>query len=149
VSYDDVVSDVLNVTLSLASRAVAVGVEPDRILIDPAHDFGKNTWHSLEITRRLGELVTTGWPVLVSVSNKDFVGETLDVPVDDRLAGTLATTAVCAWLGARGVPCSSRARDPSRVEHDLGDPRRRPAWARSQRAGLAVYPISPTRTRRC
>jgi dihydropteroate synthase len=101
VSYDDVVSDVLNVTLSLASRAVAVGVEPDRILIDPAHDFGKNTWHSLEITRRLGELVATGWPVLVSVSNKDFVGETLDVPVDDRLAGTLATTAVCAWLGAR------------------------------------------------
>jgi dihydropteroate synthase len=101
VSYDDVVSDVLNVTLSLASRAVAVGVEPDRILIDPAHDFGKNTWHSLEITRRLDELVATGWPVLVSVSNKDFVGETLDVPVDDRLAGTLATTAVCAWLGAR------------------------------------------------
>ena len=101
VSYDDVVSDVLNVTLSLASRAVAVGVEPDRILIDPAHDFGKNTWHSLEITRRLGELVATGWPVLVSVSNKDFIGETLDVPVDDRLAGTLAATAVCAWLGAR------------------------------------------------
>jgi dihydropteroate synthase len=101
VSYDDVVSDVLDVTLSLASRAVAVGVEPDRILIDPAHDFGKNTWHSLEITRRLGELVATGWPVLVSVSNKDFVGETLDVEVDDRLAGTLATTAVCAWLGGR------------------------------------------------
>jgi dihydropteroate synthase len=101
VSYDDVVSDVLEVTLSLASRAVAVGVEPARILIDPAHDFGKNTWHSLEITRRLGELVDTGWPVLVSVSNKDFIGETLDVPVDDRLAGTLATTAVCAWLGAR------------------------------------------------
>jgi len=101
VAYGDVVSDVLEVTLSLASRAVAVGVEPDRILIDPAHDFGKNTWHSLEITRRLGELVATGWPVLVSVSNKDFIGETLDVPVDDRLAGTLATTAVCAWLGAR------------------------------------------------
>ena len=101
VAYDDVVSDVLEVTLSLARRAVAVGVEPDRIPIDPAHDFGKNTWHSLEITRRLGELVATGWPVLVSVSNKDFIGETLDVPVDDRLAGTLATTAVCAWLGAR------------------------------------------------
>jgi dihydropteroate synthase len=115
VSYDDVVSDVLNVTLSLASRAVAVGVEPDRILIDPAHDFGKNTWHSLEITRRLGELVATGWPVLVSVSNKDFVGETLDVPVDDRLAGTLATTAVCAWLGARVF----RAHDVRETRHVL------------------------------
>jgi dihydropteroate synthase len=101
VSYDDVVSDVLEVTLSLASRAVAAGVEPARILIDPAHDFGKNTWHSLEVTRRLSELTATGWPVLVSVSNKDFVGETLDVPLPDRLAGTLATTAVSAWQGAR------------------------------------------------
>jgi dihydropteroate synthase len=101
VAYRDVVDDVLNVTLSLASRALGLGVERDRILIDPAHDFGKNTWHSLEVTRRLAELAATGWPVLVSVSNKDFVGETLDAPVEDRLAGTLAATAVCAWQGAR------------------------------------------------
>ena len=73
----------------------------ESILIDPGHDFGKNTRHSLEATRRLGELVETGWPVLVSLSNKDFVGETLDRPVTDRLVGTLATTAVSAWLGAR------------------------------------------------
>jgi dihydropteroate synthase len=84
-----------------AARAAAAGVEEERILIDPARDFGKNTWHSLEITRRLGELAATGWPVLVSLSNKDFVGETLDVVVDERLAGTLGTTAVSAWLGAR------------------------------------------------
>jgi dihydropteroate synthase len=100
-AYRDVVDDVLNVTLSLASRALHLGVEQDRILIDPAHDFGKNTWHSLEVTRRLAELAATGWPVLVSASNKDFVGETIDAPVDDRLAGTLAATTVCAWLGAR------------------------------------------------
>jgi dihydropteroate synthase len=101
VAYPDVVEDVLTGTFALAARAVEVGVEEERILIDPAHDFGKNTWHSLEITRRLGELVATGWPVLVSLSNKDFVGETLDVMVDERLAGTLGTTAVSAWLGAR------------------------------------------------
>jgi dihydropteroate synthase len=101
VAYPDVVEDVLTGTSALAARAVEVGVEEERILIDPAHDFGKNTWHSLEITRRLGELVATGWPVLVSLSNKDFVGETLDVMVDERLAGTLGTTAVSAWLGAR------------------------------------------------
>src|SRR5690606_8708917 len=82
-------------------RAVGLGVRPDRILIDPAHDFGKNTRHSLLVTRRLGELVATGWPVLVALSNKDFVGETLDLPVDERLTGTLAATAVSAWLGAR------------------------------------------------
>jgi dihydropteroate synthase len=71
------------------------------IVIDPAHDFGKNTWQSLEVTRRLGELTATGWPVLVSASHKDFVGETLGTGLDDRLAGTLAVTAVGAWLGAR------------------------------------------------
>ena len=46
-------------------------------------------------------MTATGWAVLVSLSNKDFVGETLGVPVDERLAGTLAATAVCAWQGAR------------------------------------------------
>jgi dihydropteroate synthase len=76
-------------------------VDPARILIDPAHDFGKNTWHSLEITRRLDEMVATGWPVLVSLSNKDFIGETLNAPPEGRLTGTLAATAICAWQGAR------------------------------------------------
>jgi dihydropteroate synthase len=99
--YADVMADVLNRTLTLAQRAVQAGVDPSRILIDPAHDFGKNTWHSLEISRRLADMTATGWPVLVSVSNKDFVGETLGAGVEDRLAGTLAVTSVAAWLGAR------------------------------------------------
>jgi dihydropteroate synthase len=101
VTYEDVMADILRVTLGLAERAVELGVRRDGILIDPGHDFGKNTRHSLEATRRLGEMVGTGWPVLVSLSNKDFVGETLDKPVKERLLGTLATTAVSAWLGAR------------------------------------------------
>ena len=101
VSYPDVVADVLDRVLGLAGRAVRAGVDPAGIVIDPAHDFGKNSWHSLEITRRLGELTTTGWPVLISASRKDFVGETLGVDVENRLSGTLAVTAVGAWLGAR------------------------------------------------
>jgi dihydropteroate synthase len=101
VAYDDVVADVVTTVTGLAERAVAAGVRADGILIDPAHDFGKNTRHSLEVTRRLGELVATGWPVLVSLSRKDFVGETLDLPPGERLEGTLAATAVSAWLGAR------------------------------------------------
>ncbi len=55
-SYDDVVADVIDHTQKLADRAIAAGVDPSRLVIDPAHDFGKNTWHSLEITRRLSEL---------------------------------------------------------------------------------------------
>ncbi|MDG4833548.1 dihydropteroate synthase [Solwaraspora sp. WMMD1047] len=100
-AFDDVVVDVVETVTGLAERAVRLGVRPDGILVDPTHDFGKNTRHSLELTRRLGELVATGWPVLVAVSNKDFIGETLDLPVGERLPGTLATTAVSAWLGAR------------------------------------------------
>ncbi len=101
VAYADVVADVVAVTTGLAERAAALGVRRDAIVVDPGHDFGKNTRQSLEATRRLDELVATGWPVLVSLSNKDFVGETLDVPVPERLTGTLAATAVSAWLGAR------------------------------------------------
>ena len=101
VAYDDVMAAVVEHTVMLADRAVAAGVDPSRIIIDPAHDFGKNTRHSLEVTRRLSEMTATGWPVLVSLSNKDFVGEALDVPLPERLLGTLAATSVCAWLGAR------------------------------------------------
>jgi len=100
-AYDDVMADVVATVTRLADRAVGLGVRADGILVDPAHDFGKNTRHSLEVTRRLGELVDTGWPVLIAVSNKDFVGEALNLPVTERLPGTLAATAISAWLGAR------------------------------------------------
>ncbi len=101
VAYRDVMADVLGHVLMLAERALAAGVDPARIIIDPAHDFGKNSWQSLELTRRLGEMTATGWPVLMSASHKDFVGETLGAGLEDRLAGTLAVTSVAAWLGAR------------------------------------------------
>lgn len=101
VRYSDVVADAIARTVSEAERAVDLGVPRDSIVIDPGHDFGKNTRQSLMVTRGTPDLVATGWPVLMSLSNKDFVGEVLDRPVGERLVGTLAATAVCAWLGAR------------------------------------------------
>jgi dihydropteroate synthase len=101
IEYEDVVRSAIDATVALAEKALAAGVARESIVIDPAHDFGKNTFHSLELTRRLGEMVETGWPVLVSLSNKDFVGETLGLPAQERLTGTLAATAVCALAGAR------------------------------------------------
>jgi len=101
IAYDDVMADVLGHVLGLADRALRAGVDPARIIIDPAHDFGKNSWQSLEITRRLAEMTATGWPVLLSASHKDFVGEALGTGIGDRMAGTLAVTTVGAWLGAR------------------------------------------------
>ena len=101
--YEDVVAAVIEHTTALADQAVAAGVRADAILIDPTHDFGKNTHHSLELTSRIDEIVAMGWPVLIALSNKDFVGETLDRPRDQRLFGTLAATAWCAAAGVRMV----------------------------------------------
>ena len=100
-AYGDVVRAVTGYVAERAERAVDSGVPPESVLIDPAHDFGKNTWQSLELTRRLDELTGTGWPVLVAVADKDFIGETLGLPVGQRAEGTVASLAVCAWLGAR------------------------------------------------
>jgi dihydropteroate synthase len=100
VAYADVVAEVIAAVTAAATAAAEQGVRRDGILVDPTHDFGKNTYHSLELTRRLDELVATGWPVLVALSRKDFIGETLDLPPDERLEGTLAATAVSAWQGA-------------------------------------------------
>ena len=96
-----VVDDVIAEVTVAAERAVAAGVLRDRILIDPTHDFGKNTFHGLALLRRTEDLVNTGWPVLMALSNKDFVGETLGVGLTERLEGTLAATALAAAAGVR------------------------------------------------
>lgn len=99
VAYRDVVAAVITETTSAARAMVAAGVPRAGILIDPTHDFGKNTWHGLELLNGSPELVGTGWPVLMALSNKDFVGETLGLGLHDRLEGTLAATAVAALAG--------------------------------------------------
>src|ERR1700761_3295429 len=96
-----VVDDVIAQVTAAAERAVQCGVARDRVLIDPTHDFGKNTFHGLVLLRHTSDLVNTGWPVLMALSNKDFVGETLGVELTERLEGTLAATALAAAAGAR------------------------------------------------
>lgn len=95
-----VVRDVLRVLAGGAEAAVDAGIPAERVLIDPTLDFGKTTRHSLTVLRHTGDLAGLGYPVLQALSRKDFIGETLDLPTDDRLAGTLAATAIAAWLGA-------------------------------------------------
>ncbi len=95
-----VVDDALRVLREGAERAVTAGVPADRVLVDPTLDFGKTTAHSLTLLRHTEAIVALGFPVLQALSRKDFVGETLDLLADDRLEGTLAATAVAAWLGA-------------------------------------------------
>lgn len=99
--YDRGATFAEDAALVAVARAVAAGVARESVLVDAGCDMGKNTRQSLELVRRLDEIVACGWPVLASLSRKDFVGETLDLPVDQRLLGTLATTAVAAWHGAQ------------------------------------------------
>jgi dihydropteroate synthase len=101
--YTDVVSEVRDFLLERANFAEERGVPRDKIIIDPGHDLNKNTWHSLELTRRLNELSTLGYPLLVSVSNKDFIAETLGRPVNKLTEGTLAAIVLCIMQGARIV----------------------------------------------
>ena len=96
----DVVRDVLRTLAEGARAAQRAGIPDERILVDPTLDFGKTTAHSLEVLRHTAELTALGFPILQALSRKDFVGESLGLEPDDRLEGTLAATAVAAWLGA-------------------------------------------------
>lgn len=99
--YDDVVSEVVAYLEEKVGDAVRMGIAEDRVVIDPGHDLNKNTRHSLELTRRLDEVAALGFPLLVALSHKDFVGETLDRPQGERLAGSLAAAVMCIERGAR------------------------------------------------
>ncbi|MBU2669424.1 dihydropteroate synthase [Actinoplanes bogorensis] len=101
--YDDVTADVSAFLRGRVALALERGVRPDQIIIDPGHDLNKNTRHTLEVTRRLDEIAAIGYPLLAAVSNKDFIGETLDAKQHERLAGTLAAVVFCVLRGARIV----------------------------------------------
>lgn len=99
--YDDVVLEVVRYLAERVEVALAAGIAPERIVIDPGHDLNKNTRHTLELTRRLREVAALGYPLLVALSNKDFIGETLDRPRGQRLPGSLAAAVLCVEAGAR------------------------------------------------
>ena len=96
----DVTTDVVRCCAALTREAQRRGVPAHLLIVDPGHDFGKNTFHSLEITRRLDELAALGYPVLVAMSNKDFLGETIGAGLDDRLEASLAAAVVSILRGA-------------------------------------------------
>lgn len=86
-AYNNVAGEVAAFLRERAELAMNRGVPAEKIIIDPGHDLNKNTYHSLELTRRLPEIAAIGYPVLVAVSNKDFIGETLGRSQQDRIEG--------------------------------------------------------------
>jgi dihydropteroate synthase len=135
--YGDVVAEVAAFLRDRIGRAVSAGIGLERLIIDPGYDLNKNTRHSLELVRRLDEIVALGLPTLVAVSNKDFIGETLDREKGARLEGSLAAMVICIMKGARivrmhDVPAAVAAarmteavlgfRAPAYVRHNAGGP---------------------------
>jgi dihydropteroate synthase len=101
--YTDVVDEVIDFLVGRVALATSAGIPLERLIVDPGHDLNKNTFHTLELTRRLEEVVALDLPVLVAVSNKDFIGETLDRMKAERLEGTIAAAVFCIVKGARIV----------------------------------------------
>jgi len=100
--YGDVVDDVRAFLEERAAFAVAAGVRPARIHVDPGIGFGKTATHNLELLRRLDEIAALGFPVVIGTSRKSFLGRLTgrDDP-HDRVAATVATSVLAYERGAR------------------------------------------------
>ncbi|HLG70385.1 MAG TPA: dihydropteroate synthase [Chloroflexota bacterium] len=101
--YSDVLGEVRDELLAAAARAEARGVRREQIVLDPGLGFGKTGEHNLELLRRLSELTSAGYPVLVGPSRKRFLGQILATPEQDRVEGTAAAVAIAIAHGAAAV----------------------------------------------
>jgi dihydropteroate synthase len=98
--YEDVVREVVDDLRAALERAVAAGVERDQLIVDPGIGFGKTVEHNLLLLGDLAALRELGRPVLLGTSRKSTIGRILDLPPEERLEGTLATTALGIAAGA-------------------------------------------------
>ncbi len=99
--YDDVVEAVADFLTERGSRAEACGITPDRIIVDAGLDLGKTAEQSLTLLRGSDRLAELGYPLLLSASNKTFLGKVLDLEIDQRRDASLAATALGGALGCR------------------------------------------------
>ena len=108
-TYGDVVAEVRAELGQRVDHALAAGVRPDRLVIDPGLGFAKKPEHNWQLTRRLGELLTLGYPLLFGASRKSYLGALLagpdgtPRPAGEREAATVATSVLAVAGGAWGV----------------------------------------------
>jgi len=98
--YEEVISDIIRSLRRKIEYAEMNGIKKENIIIDPGIGFGKTLEHNCEIIKRLKEFKTLGKPILVGPSRKSFIGKILDLPVEERLEGTLAIVVLCIINGA-------------------------------------------------
>lgn len=96
----DLMAEIKRFLRQAVDRAIAAGVPKEKVIVDPGIGFGKTAAHNWEVLRRLHELKELGHPILIGTSRKMFIGKLLDLSVDDRLEGTIATVVAAAMHGA-------------------------------------------------
>jgi dihydropteroate synthase len=101
--YTDAPAEVADFLSSRLEAAVAAGIPRERVALDPGVGFGKAVRHSMELIAHVETLAALGRPVLIGVSRKSFIGQILDLPVDQRVEGGLAAAAIAVFQGARIV----------------------------------------------
>ncbi len=101
--YVDLLSSVVGYLRRAAARAAAAGIPDDKVLVDPGIGFGKSSNGNLEILRQLETLRSIGRPILIGASRKSFIGAVLDLPVKQRVEGSLAVAALAVWQGAHVI----------------------------------------------
>jgi dihydropteroate synthase len=99
-TYKDVVNEVITFLAAQGDAAVAAGIRSEQIIFDPGFGFGKSVEHNLSLLANLEQLVSLGRPVLAGFSRKSTIGAVLDLPVDRRLPGSLATAVIARMRGA-------------------------------------------------
>lgn len=134
--YDDVLAEVRRYLQDKVQLAKNVGIKDSKLIVDPGHDLNKNTRHTLDLTAGFQAIAELGYPALAAVSNKDFIGETLDLPKSERMLGSMVAATMCAMGGARilrmhNIPESVQTvrlieaaqgwRQPVRQIHNMGD----------------------------
>lgn len=112
--YDNYIENVLDDLRQSVKIAVDAGIEKDKIIVDPGVGFGKTYENNLEIINKVERLGELGFPVLLATSRKSVIGLTLDLPVDERVEGTLATTVIgvlkgCSFIRAHDIKENKRA----------------------------------------
>jgi len=98
--YHALISEIISYLRNSIEKAEKAGVAPEKIIIDPGIGFGKTSEHNLEIIRRLKEFRCLGKPILIGTSRKSFIGKILDLPVEERVEGTMATVVASIINGA-------------------------------------------------
>ena len=98
--YEDVVEDIIRELKESISIAKIAGIKENKIVVDPGLGFGKSNINNLEIVNRLREFKTLGYPILIGASRKSMIGNVLNLPVEERVEGSLAVAAAAAMNGA-------------------------------------------------